>query len=188
MRALSSRQTSYSLPDNDTMPQLTDLPDELLLQILAYTLPIDHTGGGSPHLANHIICHRFYNLSHQAFFESYIYRITIIQDTKEWDQGTLLCDIYSPTFSKRGSVESCLEIIANVQRLELNVLVHLEGGGQTFMDRVVGECLREMRRYSKLKTVYLSAVRESQRLLTDKLTEAVPRDPLLSGVKFAELC
>lgn len=170
------------------MAQLTDLPDELLLQILAYTFPLDQRGHVLPSLASHIISRRLYDLSHQAFFETYIHRTTIVKDMKEWDEGTLLCDIYSPTFSKSRCFENCLDVVINVQRLELDILVEFNREDETLWERVVGECLREMRRYPRLRSVYMSAVGEYQGPLRDRLREAVLRDTYLSGVRLVEQC
>lgn len=148
------------------MPRLTDLPDELLLQIftcdfrfrLSRFTNYDDT---PPTLHNYIINRRLFNIAWQAFFDTLTHQVTIKPDCKEWDQGTQLCDIYSPTYTRRGYFRDVWTFVTNVQ----NLLIVLHVDDLAHVNTAAHEALKEMRRYPKLKKVYIEVSGIRHRLI-----------------------
>lgn len=161
-------------------PQLTDLPDELLLEIFARSFPNINDSGqhhdrAPPTLQNHILSKRLYNLAHQAFFETFIHHVRIEPDRREWDQGTLLHDLYSPTFSKQGHLRNIWAFVTNVQNL--SIVISVDDRGQ--VSTALHEAVRELRRYPKLKKVdFQICVQGGRDIETTKLQEGLVKSSM----------
>ncbi|KAF2481772.1 hypothetical protein BDY17DRAFT_347038 [Neohortaea acidophila] len=127
------------------MPQLTSLPDELLFAIFSHCFRTVSSEASPVHppsnpLSNYILTPRPYALAHEAFFATYIPVVHITPTSFEWDEGTLLHDLYSPVFSPRGSHRSALAVVAEVRKLR--VVVRVEDERQ--VGTAIYETLREI--------------------------------------------
>jgi len=169
------------------MTRLLDLPDELLLQSLIYYFrntqhhELD-TEGHAPSLAHFILSRRLYDLAFQAFFEIYTATVTITQTHREWDQGTLLCDIYSPTLRIEGHGMNGWLLASNVQ----NLLISISATEHNGLATTTHEALREIRRYPRLRTIELRVWLAGCREFVEDLKELaeIRRELVLKNVKI----
>jgi len=169
------------------MAQLIDLPDELLLYIFTYSFRNSRdyeleTQDRAPSLAQFIVSKRIYDLAFKAFFETFTADVTITQTHREWDQGTLLCDIYSPTFRKEGHGMNAWLLASNVQKL----LVKISATERNGLSTAAHEALREIGRYPRLRTIELKVWLAGCREFVEELEELaqIRRELVLKNVKI----